>query len=109
MIADKPNGITLGEEEQKLGIKASSTRQVFYSDTKIPVENMLSERGKGFKIAMNSLNVGRIKLAAACIDACRRFTTESITYATNDNNSNVPFLPLGPFNTNWQRWQQKPM
>ena len=79
--ADKPNGITMGEEEQKLGIKASSTRQVFYSDTKIPVENMLSERGKGFKIAMNSLNVGRIKLAAACIDACRRFTTESITYA----------------------------
>lgn len=79
--ADKPNGITMGEEEQKLGIKASSTRQVFYSDTKVPVENMLSERGKGFKIAMNSLNVGRIKLAAACIDACRRFTTESITYA----------------------------
>jgi alkylation response protein AidB-like acyl-CoA dehydrogenase len=79
--AKHPNGITMGEEEQKLGIKASSTRQVFYSDTKVPVENMLSERGKGFKIAMNSLNVGRIKLAAACIDACRRFTTESITYA----------------------------
>jgi alkylation response protein AidB-like acyl-CoA dehydrogenase len=79
--ADAPNGITMGEEEQKLGIKASSTRQVFYNDTKVPVENMLSERGKGFKIAMNSLNVGRIKLAAACLDACRRFTTASIAYA----------------------------
>lgn len=78
---ENPNGITMGDEEQKLGIKASSTRQVFYSDTKVPIENMLSERGKGFKIAMNSLNVGRIKLAAACIDACRRFTTESIKYA----------------------------
>jgi len=77
-----PNGITLGEEEQKLGIKASSTRQVFYSDTKVPIENMLSERGSGFKIALNSLNVGRIKLAAACLDACRRVTTEAIKYAT---------------------------
>jgi len=55
--AKKPNGITMGEEEHKLGIKASSTRQVFYSDTKVTVENMLSERGKGFKIALNSLYV----------------------------------------------------
>ena len=64
-----PNGVTLGEEEKKLGIHSSSTRQVFFSDTIIPIENMLSERGKGFKIAMNSLNVGRIKLGAACLDA----------------------------------------
>jgi len=78
---ENPNGVTLGEEENKLGITSSSTRQVFFSDTKIPVENMLSERGKGFKIALNSLNVGRIKLAAACLDASRRVITESVKYA----------------------------
>ena len=78
---ENPNGVTFGEEEKKLGITSSSTRQVFFNDTKIPVENMLSERGKGFKIALNSLNVGRIKLAAACLDASRRTLTESIKYA----------------------------
>ncbi|HYD90534.1 MAG TPA: acyl-CoA dehydrogenase family protein, partial [Flavobacterium sp.] len=69
---DPSNGISLGEEEHKLGIRASSTRQVFFNETKVPVENMLSERGNGFKIAMNALNVGRIKLAVACLDAQRR-------------------------------------
>ncbi|MEP1489361.1 MAG: acyl-CoA dehydrogenase family protein [Algibacter sp.] len=79
--SENPNGITMGEEEHKLGIRASSTRQVFFSDTVVPVENMLSTRGNGFKIAMNALNVGRIKLAAACLDAQRRVITESIKYA----------------------------
>ncbi len=78
---ENPNGITLGEEEHKLGIRASSTRQVFFSDTVVPVENMLSTRGNGFKIAMNALNVGRIKLAVACLDSQRRMTSISINYA----------------------------
>ena len=77
---DNPNGITLGEEEHKLGITSSSTRQVFFSDTLVPVENMLAGRGEGFKIALNSLNVGRIKLGAACTDASRRIITESVKY-----------------------------
>jgi alkylation response protein AidB-like acyl-CoA dehydrogenase len=93
--AENPNGISMGEEEHKLGIKASSTRQVFYSDTKVPVENMLSERGKGFKIALNSLNVGRIKLAAACLDACRRVTTEGIKYANEREQFKVPISSFG--------------
>ena len=93
--SENPNGITLGEEEQKLGIKASSTRQVFYSDTKVPVENMLSERGKGFKIALNSLNIGRIKLAAACLDACRRVTTGGIEYANERKQFNTPIASFG--------------
>ena len=75
------NGITLGEEEHKLGIRASSTRQVFFNDTIVSKENMLANRGEGFKIAMNSLNVGRIKLGAAGIDSQRRLTTTSIEYA----------------------------
>lgn len=78
---ENPNGITLGEEEHKLGIHASSTRQVFFNDTVVPVENMLAGRGEGFKIAMNALNVGRIKLAAACLDSQRRITTTAVQYA----------------------------
>jgi len=92
---DNPNGITLGEEEHKLGIRASSTRQVFYTDTVVPVENMLSTRGNGFKIAMNALNVGRIKLAAACLDAQRRIITESVKYANERVQFKVPISSFG--------------
>ncbi|MGY6647649.1 acyl-CoA dehydrogenase family protein [Wenyingzhuangia sp. IMCC45574] len=79
--AENPNGITLGEEEKKLGIRASSTRQVFFNETIVPVENMLSERQNGFKIALNILNIGRVKLASACLDACRRVISNSVSYA----------------------------
>jgi alkylation response protein AidB-like acyl-CoA dehydrogenase len=89
------NGVTLGEEENKLGIHSSSTRQVFFNETKIPVENMLSERGKGFKIALNSLNVGRIKLAAACLDACRRITNEAVNYANERIQFKTPIANFG--------------
>ncbi|MDO6760098.1 acyl-CoA dehydrogenase family protein [Tamlana sp. 2_MG-2023] len=92
---ENPNGITLGEEEHKLGIRASSTRQVFYNDTVVPVENMLSTRGNGFKIAMNALNVGRIKLAAACLDAQRRVITESVKYANDRVQFKVPISSFG--------------
>lgn len=78
---ENPNGITMGEEEKKLGIRASSTRQVFYNETIVPVENMLSERQNGFKIALNILNIGRIKLAAACLDASRRIINNAVNYA----------------------------
>ncbi len=92
---DNPNGITMGEEEHKLGIRASSTRQVFYSDTVVPVGNMLSTRGNGFKIAMNSLNVGRIKLAAACLDSQRRIITESVKYANERIQFKTPISSFG--------------
>jgi len=89
------NGISMGEEEHKLGIRASSTRQVFFNETKIPVENMLSERGNGFKIAMNALNVGRIKLAAACLDAQRRVITSSVQYANERIQFNTAISQFG--------------
>jgi len=92
---DPNNGITLGEEEHKLGIKASSTRQVFFSDTLVPVENMLSERNGGFKIAMNALNVGRIKLAAACLDSQRRVITEAVKYANERKQFKTPIAKFG--------------
>lgn len=89
------NGISMNEEEHKLGIRASSTRQVFFSDTKVPVENMLSERGNGFKIAMNALNVGRIKLGAACLDAQRRVTSGAVKYANERIQFNTPISNFG--------------
>ncbi|WP_026978089.1 acyl-CoA dehydrogenase family protein [Flavobacterium tegetincola] len=92
---DPSNGISMNEEEHKLGIRASSTRQVFFNETKVPVENMLSERGNGFKIAMNALNVGRIKLGAACLDAQRRVTTESVKYANERVQFNTPIAQFG--------------
>jgi len=92
---DPENGITLGDEENKLGIHSSSTRQVFFSDTKIPVENMLSERGSGFKIALNALNIGRIKLAAACLDAQRRIINEAVNYANERIQFKTPIMNFG--------------
>ena len=92
---DPNNGISLGEEEHKLGIHASSTRQVFFTETEVPVENMLSERGNGFKIAMNSLNIGRIKLAGACLDSQRRITSYAIQYASERKQFNTPIAEFG--------------
>ncbi|WP_405414199.1 acyl-CoA dehydrogenase family protein [Maribacter sp. Asnod1-A12] len=92
---DPSNGITLGDEEKKLGIHSSSTRQVFFNDTKVSVENMLSTRGNGFKIAMNALNVGRIKLAAACLDAQRRVIGEATKYANERIQFKTPIMNFG--------------
>uniref|UniRef100_UPI0035BE1C0F acyl-CoA dehydrogenase family protein n=1 Tax=Gilvibacter sp. TaxID=2729997 RepID=UPI0035BE1C0F len=92
---DPENGISMGEEEKKLGIHSSSTRQVFFNETKVPVENMLSNRGDGFKIAMNALNVGRIKLAAACLDAQRRVIGEAVKYANERVQFKTPIINFG--------------
>ncbi|PKQ65513.1 acyl-CoA dehydrogenase [Labilibaculum filiforme] len=75
------NGIKLGLEEKKMGIKGSSTCMMFFEDCKVPVENLLGERGEGFKIALNILNNGRIKLAAAVLGAGKKVITHSIIYA----------------------------
>jgi alkylation response protein AidB-like acyl-CoA dehydrogenase len=85
----------MGDEEKKLGIHSSSTRQVFFNETKVPVEDMLSERGNGFKIAMNALNVGRIKLAAACLDAQRRVIGEAVNYANERIQFKTPIINFG--------------
>ncbi len=74
-------GIKLGQEEKKMGIKGSSTCMMFFEDCEIPVENLLGERGKGFKIALNILNNGRIKLAAAVLGAGKNVINNSVKYA----------------------------
>jgi len=78
-----------------LGIRASSTRQVFFNDMKIPAENLLGERNNGFKIALNALNVGRIKLAAACLDAQRRILNHSIQYSNERKQFGVSISTFG--------------
>ena len=92
---DPSNGISMGDEEHKLGIRSSSTRQVFFNETKVPVENMLAGRGEGFKIAMNALNVGRIKLAAACLEAQRRTISGAVQYANERVQFKTPISNFG--------------
>jgi alkylation response protein AidB-like acyl-CoA dehydrogenase len=87
-------GLSLGNEEHKMGIKGSSTRQVFLSDVKVPKSAVLGEIGKGHLIAFNILNIGRIKLAAACLGACKMAASLSVKYA----NERVQFkLPISKF------------
>ncbi len=76
-------GITMNPEEKKMGIKGSSTRQIFFNDCRVPVENLLGEREKGFKIALNILNIGRIKLAAATLGGSKYAIRKSIQYAND--------------------------
>jgi alkylation response protein AidB-like acyl-CoA dehydrogenase len=88
-------GISLNPEEHKLGIKGSSTRQVFFTDCKVPVENLLSERGNGFKIAVNILNMGRVKLAAAALGASKETATKTIQYANERSQFGRPIAKYG--------------
>ncbi len=74
-------GITINPEEKKMGIKGSSTCQVFFSDCKVPIENLLGKRDEGFKIALNILNIGRIKLAAATNGGSKDLITHSVHYS----------------------------
>jgi alkylation response protein AidB-like acyl-CoA dehydrogenase len=88
-------GITLNPEEHKMGIKGSSTRQVFFTDCKVPVENLLSDRQNGFKIAVNILNLGRIKLGAAALGASKEVSTKSINYANERQQFGRPIAKYG--------------
>jgi alkylation response protein AidB-like acyl-CoA dehydrogenase len=92
--ADSP-GITLNPEEKKMGIKGSSTRQVFFNDVKVPVENMLSERENGFKIALNILNIGRIKLAGGVMGGVKFTITDSVRYANEREQFGRPIAKYG--------------
>ena len=88
-------GVSLGEEEHKMGIKGSSTRAVFFSDVKVPVENVLGEIGKGHVIAFNILNIGRIKLAAAALGAAKGAADESVKYANERVQFNMSIANFG--------------
>ena len=89
------DGITMNPEEKKMGIKGSSTRQVFFNDVNVPVENLLYERGKGFKIAVNILNIGRIKLGGVVMGACKDGLSISIKYANEREQFGRPISKYG--------------
>jgi alkylation response protein AidB-like acyl-CoA dehydrogenase len=88
-------GLTLNAEEKKMGIKGSSTRQVFFNNCKVPVENLLYERQKGFKIAVNVLNVGRIKLAGGVVGGCKASISLSVRYANEREQFGRPISKYG--------------
>lgn len=95
-IVDKETpGLSLGEEEHKMGIKGSSTRQVFFMDCPVPVENLLGEIGKGHLIAFNILNIGRAKLAGAALGGSKRACTKSINYANTREQFKLPIAKFG--------------
>jgi alkylation response protein AidB-like acyl-CoA dehydrogenase len=88
-------GITMNEEEKKMGIKGSSTRQIFFNDCKVPVENLLSERENGFKIAVNILNIGRIKLGVAAVGGSKMAISSATKYAKERKQFGTPIANFG--------------
>ena len=82
IVDAKSEGITIGVDEEKMGIRGSSTVQIFFEDVKVPVENLLGDQNSGFKIALYILNLGRIKLAGATVGASKAIITSSVNYAT---------------------------
>jgi len=88
-------GITFNPEEKKMGIKGSSTRQIFFNDCMVPVENMLGKRGEGFRIALNILHMGRIKLGANVIGFAKTTINQSVGYANERKQFNCLISQFG--------------
>ena len=88
-------GVSFNPEEKKMGIKGSSTVQIFFNDCKVPVENLLGARGEGFRIALNILHIGRIKLGANVLGAARRAITHSVNYANERKQFNTLISAFG--------------
>ena len=88
-------GFTQGPEEHKMGIKGSSTVQLYFQDAKVPVENLLGEIGKGHKIAFNILNIGRLKLCAAATGGARRALSYTVDYAKTREQFKQPISNFG--------------
>jgi len=88
-------GFTFGAEEDKMGIRGSSTIQIFFDNARIPAENLLGERNSGFKIALYVLNLGRIKLAAATVGAAKATIDTSVQYALERKQFNTPIAKFG--------------
>ena len=88
-------GFTQGPEEHKMGIKGSSTVQLYFQDCKVPVENLLGEIGKGHLIAFNILNIGRLKLCAAALGGARRSADTAAAYAKTREQFKIPIAKFG--------------
>lgn len=88
-------GMTLGAEERKMGIKGSSTRQVFFDNAQVPAENMLGEKGKGHLIAFNVLNIGRFKLGALSMGGAKKSISTAVKYANERHQFGKPIGSFG--------------
>lgn len=95
IVERETEGLSLGAEEKKLGIKGSSTRQVFFENVKVPAENVLGEIGKGHLIAFNILNVGRFKLGVSSMGGCKSAITTSVQYANDRKQFKQPISNFG--------------
>ena len=95
IVEKSMGGISMNEPERKMGIKGSDTRQVFFNECVVPAENMLSTRGNGFKIAVNILNIGRIKLAAATLGGAKAVVTQAVNYSNERKQFNTTISNFG--------------
>lgn len=95
IVEKNSEGLTLGAEEDKMGIKGSSTRQVFFENVKVPVENVLGEIGKGHLIAFNVLNIGRFKLCAMCLGGAKKSIHTAVQYANERIQFKTPISRFG--------------
>ncbi|MDQ3050020.1 MAG: acyl-CoA dehydrogenase family protein [Bacteroidota bacterium] len=95
IVEKETSGLSLGAEEHKMGIKGSSTRQVFFMECMVPVENLLGEIGKGHLIAFNILNIGRAKLAGAALGGCKLAISTSVSYANTREQFKLPIAKFG--------------
>ena len=87
-------GVVVGPDEHKMGIKGSSTAQIYYTDVKVPVENLLGKRGEGFRIALSILHMGRLKLGANVLGAAKKAITDSVKYANERKQFGVADLNI---------------
>ena len=95
IVESKWPGVVVGPDEHKMGIKGSSTAQIYYNDVKVPVENLLGNRGEGFRIALSILHMGRMKLGANVIGAAKETITQSVRYANERKQFNTQIANFG--------------
>jgi alkylation response protein AidB-like acyl-CoA dehydrogenase len=88
-------GVVVGPDEHKMGIKGSSTAQIYFNDVKVPVQNLLGKRGEGFRIALSILHMGRLKLGANVIGAAKKAITDSVKYANERKQFGVLISSFG--------------
>lgn len=95
IVETKYPGVVIGPDEHKMGIKGSSTAQIYFNDVKVPVENLLGKRGEGFRIALSILHMGRIKLGANVLGAAKKGITDSVKYANERKQFGVLISTFG--------------
>jgi alkylation response protein AidB-like acyl-CoA dehydrogenase len=95
IVESKYPGIVIGPDEHKMGIKGSSTAQIYFNDVKVPVENLLGKRGEGFRIALSILHMGRLKLGANVVGAAKKTINDSVRYANERKQFGVLISTFG--------------